>query len=135
MTFQVQTMIGNEALVSGTDKLGNTGKMVVSTTQWDELKSRKNFSSAKEDFDKAVEEFFKPLTKAAKKAQKKLAASQEQDPISYVVIDEGVEGVEAQPRQLMQLSRDSIVLRLIEEGDTDRLVWVDDHTLAILAKS
>ena len=135
MTFTVQYMVGDEALVTGTDIAGNEGRTTVSTTQWNELQARAGFTKATEDFDKAVEEFFKPLTKAAKKAQKKLAASQEQDPVSYIVIDEGVEGVEAQPRQLVQLSRDSIVLRLIEEGDTDRLVWVDDHTLAILAKS
>jgi hypothetical protein len=135
MTFQVQYMVGDEALVTGTDVAGNSGRTTVSTTQWNELQARAGFTKATEDFDKAVEEFFKPLTKAAKKAQKKMAASQEQDPISYVVIDEGIEGVEAKPRQLVHLSRDSIILRLIEEGDTDRLVWVDDSTLAILAKS
>ena len=41
--------------------------------------------------------------------------------------------VEAQPAEIIQLTRDSIILRLIEEGETDRLVWVDESTLGILA--
>lgn len=135
MTFQVQTMLGNEALITGTDVLGNEGRTTVSTAQWNELTARADFSKAEDDFNAAVEAFFKPITKAAKKAQKKMAAAEAQDPIAYVTISEGVEGVEAQPAQIVELTRDSIILRLIEEGQTDRLVWVDESTLAVLAKS
>ena len=134
MTFHVQNMIGGQALVSGTDKLGNEGKTIVSTTQWGELNARANFSKATEDFDAAVEKFFAPLTKAARKAERKLNR-QKQDPAEYVVLTEGTEGVEAQPAEIVQLSRDSIILRLIEEDNTDRLVWVDESTLGILAVS
>ena len=132
MTFHVQNMIGGQALVSGTDKLGNEGKTVVSTTQWDELNARSNFSKATEDFNAAVEEFFAPLTEAAKKAERELD-HQKQDPAEYVVLTEGTEGAEAKPAEIIQLTRDSIILRLIEEGDTDRLMWVDESTLGILA--
>lgn len=132
MTFHVQNMIGGQALVSGTDKLGNEGKTVVSTTQWDELNARSNFSKATEDFNAAVEEFFAPLTEAAKKAERELNR-QKQDPAEYVVLTEGTEGAEAKPAEIIQLTRDSIILRLIEEGDTDRLMWVDESTLGILA--
>ena len=65
MTFTVQNMLGDQALVSGTDIRGNEGQAIVSTLQWDELNARKDFSAATEDFDAAVEEFFKPLTEAA----------------------------------------------------------------------
>lgn len=132
MTFHVQNMIGGQALVSGTDKLGNEGKTVVSTTQWDELNARSNFSKATEDFNAAVEKFFAPLTEAAKKAERELDR-QKQDPAEYVVLTEGTEGAEAKPAEIIQLTRDSIILRLIEEGDTDRLMWVDESTLGILA--
>lgn len=132
MTFHVQNMIGDQALVSGTDKLGNKGKTIVITHQWDELKARTNFSSAVEDFDAAVQAFFKPLTEAAEKAEQAMQRKQ-QDPTEYVVLTEGTEGVEAQPAEIIQLTRDSIILRLIEEGNTDRLVWVDESTLGILA--
>ena len=132
MSFIVQNMLGAQALVSGTDHLGNEGKTIVSTTQWDELKARTGFSVATEDFDAAVLEFFAPLTEAAKK----LGASVErkkQDPTEYVVIKNGVEAVAGEPNEVVGLTRDSIILRLIEEGNTDRLVWVDESTLGVLA--
>lgn len=132
MTFIVQNMLGNKALVSGTDHLGNEGKTIVNTTQWDELKSRKNFSSAVEDFDAAVEEFFAPLVEAAEKAEKAMAPKK-QDPAEFVVLKEGTDGIHPQAADIVPLSQDSIILRLIEEGTTDRLVWVDDSTLGVLA--
>jgi hypothetical protein len=132
MTFSVQTMLGNTALVQGTDIAGNTGKTIVSTTQWEELKSRTEFSSATEDFDRAVEEFFAPLTEAAEKAAKALSGKP-QDSAEFVVLNEAVEGTPSKPADIIQLTRDSIILRLIEEGNTDRLVWVDESTLGILA--
>ncbi len=132
MSFTVQTMLGNTALVSGTDVAGNTGQTLVSTTQWEELQQRSNFSKATEDFDAAVEEFFKPLTEAAEKATAAAAAKQ-QDSAEFIVLKEGTEGVAGKPAQIVQLSKDSIILRLIEEGTTDRLVWIDESTLGVLA--
>lgn len=130
--FTVQTMLGGTALVSGTDKLGNVGKTQVFTHQWDELTGRNNFSKATADFDAAVEAFFKPLEKAAKKLDKALARPS-QDPAEYIVLKEEVKGQQHQPAQVVALSRDSIILRMIDEGNTDRLVWIDESTLGILA--
>jgi hypothetical protein len=132
MTFVVQNMLGNQALVSGADHLGNEGKAIVSTTQWDDLKARKNFSAASAVFDAEVEKFFKPLTKAAKKAEKALNAKTP-DAASFIVLTEAVDEVSGQPAQVVALTHDSIILRLIEEGNTDRLVWVNDTTLGVLA--
>ena len=131
MGFTVQTMLGSEALVSGTDSMGQSGKTVVSTRQWDELKAMKNFSSAEADFDKAVEEFFAPLLEAAEAAAE--AVNKPKDPAEYVVLTEEVEGVEHVPAQIIELSKDSMVLRLIEEGTTDRLIWLSESELGILA--
>jgi hypothetical protein len=132
IVFTVQTMLGNKALVSGTDKAGNEGQTIVSTTQWNELQARANFSKATADFDAEVEKFFAPLEKAAKKVAKK-TAPKPTDSVSYIVLQEGVDATAGQPAQIVELSQDSIILRLIEEGDTDRLVWVDYSTLGILA--
>lgn len=132
MTFNVQTMLGDQALVSGTDIHGTDGKTIVSTKQWDELKSRKNFSAATEDFDAAVEAFFAPLIEAAEKAQK-AAAPKPKDSAEYIVLTNEVEGVAAKPADIVALSTDSIILRLIEEGNTDRLVWVDETHLGVLS--
>jgi hypothetical protein len=130
--FTVQTMLGGTALVSGTDKLGNIGKTEVYTHQWDELKGRTNFSKAQADFDAEVERFFKPLEKAAKKLGK-ATSRPSQDPAEYIVLKEEVKGTKPQPAEVVALTRDSIILRLIEEGDTDRLVWIDESSLGILA--
>ena len=130
--FTVQTMLGGTALVAGTDKLGKSGQTVVSTVQWDDLTGRDNFSKATADFDAAVEKFFAPLEKAAKKAKKALERPS-QDPAEYIVLKEAVKGRVAEPAQVVALSKDSIILRLIEEGNTDRLVWIDESTLGVLA--
>ena len=132
MSFIVQLMLGAQALVSGADHLGNEGKTIVSTTQWDELKDRSNFSSATEDFDAAVEAFFAPLQEASAKIEK-AAAGKEQDPTEYIVLKKGVKAVTGETDQIVELNKDSIILRLIEEGNTDRLVWVDESTLGVLA--
>lgn len=132
MSFTVQTMLGGKALVQGTDVNGVTGKTLVDSTQWTELNERDDFSKAQAEFDSAVEEFFKPITKAAKKAAKSVSTPSP-DPMAYVVVDKGSKGKEARPRQVVALTHDSIVLRLIEEGNTDRLVWVDESTLGIVA--
>ena len=132
MSFTVQTMLGQQALVSGSDHLGNEGKTLVSTKQWEELQSRTNFSSAQADFDAAVEEFFGPLVEAADKAKQALAPKP-QDSASYIVLKEKTEGTKASEGLIVELSKDSIILRLIEEGNTDRLVWIDESTLGILA--
>ncbi len=132
MSFVVQHMLGAQALVSGADRLGNEGKTIVSTVQWDELKERKNFSSATEDFDTAVEEFFAPLKEASEKIEKALAPK-EKDSLEFVVLKKGVEAVEGERDQIVELTKDSIILRLIEEGNTDRLIWVDESTLGVLA--
>lgn len=132
MSFIVQIMLGSQALVSGKDLLGNEGKTTVSTTQWDELNARTNFSSATEDFDAAVEAFFAPLVEASEKVDKALSPK-ERDPAEYVVLKKGIEAVAGEHDQIVELTRDSIILRLIEKGTTDRLVWVDESTLGILA--
>ena len=130
--FTVQTMLGGTALVAGTDITGKSGQTIVSTVQWNELTGRDNFSKAQADFDREVEKFFAPLEKAAKKAKKALERPS-QDPSEYIVLKEAVKGRESQPAEVVALSKDSIILRLIEEGNTDRLVWIDESTLGVLA--
>lgn len=130
--FTVQTMLGGTALVFGIDITGKSGQTVVSTVQWNELTGRDNFSKATADFDREVEKFFAPLEKAAKKAKKALERPS-QDPAEYIVLKEAVKGRESQPAEVVALNRDSIILRLIEEGQTDRLVWVNESTLGVLA--
>jgi hypothetical protein len=133
MTFKTTALVGDRVLVTGTDFLGTEGKTVLDSSQWTGIKQQRQLKSATSEFDAAVEEFFKPLTEAAEKAAKQ--AQPVEDPTTYVVIDEEVEGTQGRPAHLVKLTHDSIVLRLLEENaGTDRLAWVGD-TLEVLASS
>jgi hypothetical protein len=126
MSFEMKKLVGCRVLVTGTDVAGQSGSTVLNSSQWDEFKADKKYDQAAEAFDTAVEEFFAPLVEAADKAKAALVAVPE-DPMSYVVLSEKVDGVEGSERTLIYLEKDSIVLRLLEQGDTDRLVWVGDN--------
>lgn len=125
MSFSTTRLVNHRVLVTGTDTFDVSGKVVLDSSQWDEIKANTQYSEALDAFDAAVEEFFAPLVEAAEAAEKAAPVAVPVDPMSYVVLNEEVEGVQAQPAQLIHLHADSIVLRLIESGDTDRLVWVD----------
>lgn len=130
MTFQTQELMDNRVLVTGSDVFGNKGQTTLDSTQWTELNARSDLNLAQQAFDETVEAFFAPLMEAAEKLQQ--AVERPTDSISYVVLDEGSEGEAARPANIVRLTRDSIILRLIEQGDTDRLVWTDSSTLEIL---
>lgn len=130
MSFTSQRLTGGRALIQGTDVMGVTGQQVVSTVQWDELAQTKANQVATADFESEVEAFFAPILEAAERMGKKL--EQPEDGLDFVVLQEGVEGVEAQPAHVVRLTHDSKILRIIEGSDHSRLVWVND-SLEILA--
>ena len=126
MSFKTQRLVNQRVVVIGEDFTGTHGKTVLDSTQWDEVNSNTAYDQALEAFDAAVSDFFAPILEAAEATEAALIASP-QDPASYVVLSEEVEGVAGKPAQLVHLNHDSIVLRLIEQGDEDRLVWVDGN--------
>jgi hypothetical protein len=132
-TFTTTTLVNERVLVSGTDQFGAEGKTVLNSAEWTEVNKRKDFDQAKSAFDAAVEEFFAPLTDAAD-ALNNAVAPKPTDSMSYVVLTEGNPGTPATQEVLVKLSRDSVILRLIESGNYDRLVWVDGE-LEVLAAS
>lgn len=125
MTFTINRLVGNRAVIAGNDKFGTHGNIVVDTQQWDELNVTTSVKQAQADFDEAVNEFFGPLLEAAEKVGQKL--TKPEDPMTYVVIEEGTEGVAPKARHLTRLSHDSVLIRLVESGNTDRLMWVGDQ--------
>jgi hypothetical protein len=131
MTFTTTRLVGNRVLVGGSDVFGNKGQAILDSTQWDEVNADKAYDQAAEAFDAAVEEFFAPLVQASETLAKTL--ERPADPASYVVLREAVEGQAPQPEQLVKLTHDSIVLRLIEQNrGTGRVIWVGDDQLEIL---
>lgn len=134
MTFTAKRLAGGTtALVSGEDINGVLGQTVLSTTQWDDIKATLAFKKATAKFDAAVEVINAPLAAALEEleADKLAATSVTDDPTSYVDLEPEVEGTPSSPGNRVRLNTASIVLRLIEAGDTSRLVWVNGE-LAVL---
>lgn len=130
MSFTIAQLTGHRALVRGTDTFGTVGECVVSSEEWEFVKQHLAMHDAVDTFDAKVADFFKPLLDAAEEINYDLALPT--DDLDIIVVSEGTEGVAAAPAEVISLSHDSKVLRLIESGDTDRLVWVD-NMLEILA--
>lgn len=130
--FKTTNLVGDRVLVQGTDFLGTEGKVVLDSSQWTELNKHKQWESATQEFDAAVEAFFAPISEAADKV--KAQTKTERDPVSFVVLEEETKGVQAKPAHVVSLTKDSQILRIIESGDHDRLAWVGDD-LEILAAS
>lgn len=129
MTLSITRLVGHRARIKGTDAEGVDGQCTVDTSQWDDLTQHKVIEQAQADFDSAVEEFLAPINEAIEKAN--AAATVEEDAVTYVVLEEAEEGKPSQREVRVQLSHDSQILRLIEEGKGNRLVWMGD-TLEIL---
>lgn len=127
MTFTKLQLSGNRVLIKGTDSQG-TGprETVVDGTEWTEVNRRKQSAKAGDEFDAVVEEFFRPLVEAAEKLDK---ASDEgpRDSNAFVILEEGSEGTPAIQEKVVHLSKDSQILRLLDEGHDNRLIWVGDE--------
>jgi len=121
--FNVTTLSGHRALVRGTDNHGTNDETILDTAQWDEIKAHFAGDSAMEDFDSAVEDFFAPLMEA-KEAYEAAVKAAESDPLAELVVHEPVEPTAGHAGLSYTLTKDSQVLRLIDEGKYDRLLWV-----------
>lgn len=123
--FTTTNLTNERVLVRGTDQFGTEGQTIVSASQWNDVQARSSHLEAHENFDAAVEQFFAPLMEAADLLN--TSAQPKVDPISYVVLQEGTEAEQGRDEIAVKLNVDSIVLRLLELGDYERLVWVNDQ--------
>jgi hypothetical protein len=126
MSFTTLALTGGRVLVKGTDSTGTEGQTVLDGSEWAQAKRQVAHAEAHEDFDQLVTDFFAPLLEAQEKLEATLSVPQ-LDQSSYFVIDEGEEATAGRAPTIIKLGKDSIVLRLLEEGKSDRLVWVNDE--------
>lgn len=124
--FNITALANHQYLVDGQDRRGKSGEVVVDGTQWDEITAVDLVADAQEKFDAELDEFFKPVLDAAKEAKDALAKAQAEDPLSYYVVEKGEAAKAGKPERRVRLNTGSQILRLIHEGDTDRLLWVGD---------
>jgi len=130
VTFNVQHLAGDRAVVTGEDTQGTKGSTVVDASEYNEMKLADKFELAEEAFDRVVAETFAPITEAMEHLEAVQAPTL--DPRFYVVEQEHEEGQAAQAQVVRKLEHDTVVLRLIEAGTFDDLIWVDGE-LEILA--
>ena len=126
MSFNLTMLAGNQALITG-DK--SKQRCVLDATQWIQIKQHQARIEAEEVFDATVEEFYKPLTEAAGEYESRLGQIMKADPAFEYVLQPGVEGTEKTSREVYYLDNASAILRMIESGNTDRLIWVNDQIL------
>ena len=132
--FNVTELAGHRALVTG----DANQQCILDTTERDELRLLIENREVDQMFEEGIEDFFAPLTQAAELhdlRHKTLAQqfNQADDPAFSLVLKEAVEGVEAVKEERVVLGHDSVVLRLIDSGRTDRLVWVGNDRIEIIA--
>ena len=129
--FTTTALANEDFLVAGTDVRGKLGECIVYGGQWLEIKRALGTDTAKEQLDAAIEEFFKPLVEAADAFA--AAKAPVVDALSVVVLNEGTTGEPAREREVVHLTRASQILRAIEEGAADRLLWVGDELVITAA--
>lgn len=129
--FEMLELTGNRVVVTGTDLLGQTGKVVIDGTEWAGLKRHDAAHQAEAEFDAALQAWAAPMIEAQEKYEAAIAAD-DQDPLEYMVLHEEVVATEGRPEVRARLSKDSQILRLIEDNDFDRLYWVTESNLEIL---
>ena len=130
--FIATPLINDEYLVTGTDIAGQTGTVVLGGKQYNELALTAESDKATEEFDKAFDKFYAPLKKA--QAAKDAAGQPTEDPDTFIVIQEATEGTPAAAELRIDLCTDTVILRLIEAGKFDRLVWAGDELVVTAAK-
>ena len=126
MTFDLTMLAGGQALVTGSKPKQHC---VLDARQWVQIKQHQARIEAEEVFDATVEEFYKPLTEAAGEYESRLGQIMKADPAFEYVIQPGAEGTEKTSREVYYLDDASAILRMIESGDTSRVIWVGDQIL------
>ena len=128
-TFNAVALAGGRTLVTGQDDNLVQHSAILDSTQWNEIKEQQQRVAAGKEMDDAIRAFYSPLTEAAEKLKAKVTPV---DEAFFVEVAEAVPAVEGKAGMQIALTRDSVILRLLESGDTSRLIWVGD-TIEILA--
>lgn len=127
MSFTVTYLAGDRALVQE-----DTHQIILDAEEYLAMKLRQEKTGLIAQYDQSVADFFKPLTDAADKIKSVEEQENRIDPDFHFVLAEGTEGEEPVRREVYRLEKDTVILRLIEEGRTERLIWIGDQ-LEILA--
>lgn len=123
MRFNTTELANNQYLVSGTDYRGVHAETVVDGHEWNAFKREQAVRDAQGAFDSSLREFFAPLLEATEEL--KSVGQATLDPLLHVVEQEAVAGSAGKERIVRALDRDTVILRAIDGGHYDRLIWVN----------
>ena len=120
-TFNVTKLANHRVLVTGDTDVQS---VVFDSTEWDEIKGRQSFSQADTMFAEKIAEFFAPLTEAADAAKALAAKENQPDEAFFVTLQKGIMPTQGENEVTAVLSKDAAILRMLDNGDTSRLIWV-----------
>ena len=98
-----------------------------------QAKQREAVNMAEKDYDQKVRDFFAPLTDAVDAVAE--VARPTIDPAFIYIVEEGEESVEGRPATIIELDEDTVILRLLDQGNVARLQWATiagEDTILIL---
>ena len=127
MSFTITYLAGDRALVQE-----DTHQIILDAEEYLAMKLHQEKTGLIAQYDQSVADFFKPLTDMADKIKSVEKQESRIDPDFHFVLAEGTEGEEPVRREVYRLEKSTVILRLIEEGRTERLIWIGDQ-LEILA--
>ena len=131
-TFTTTALANGSVLVTGA--AGNRSyQTILDGRGFADLKQHETVDMAEKDYDQKVRDFFAPLTDAADALED--AARPTIDPAFIYIMDEGEKSVEGRPATIIELDEDTVILRLIEQGNVARLQWATiagEDTILIL---
>ena len=121
--FTLKYLTDNRVYVYGTNDAGMQHETILDGTVLREIHKHYLEHKAGDAYDRTVEQFFAPLTDAAGMLQM-VQQPLKEDPAFVYVVEEGVEPIKGVEPEAYKLDHDGAVLRLLEAGNVDRLIWV-----------
>lgn len=121
--FTTTPVVGGGTLVEGVDNAGIAGSVILNDPAWTSYQEFTQFSSAMDEYDAKVREFFAPLVEAAEA----VSANDKKD-WTHITVGEDVEGEKA---KVVHLGPDGVILRIIAETDGSSLRWINGHLVAL----
>ena len=131
-TFTTTALANGSVLVTGADG-ARSYQTLLDGREFASLKQHEAVNMAEKDYDQKVRDFFAPLTDAVDAVAE--VARPTIDPAFIYIVEEGEESVEGRPATIIELDEDTVILRLLDQGNVARLQWATiagEDTILIL---
>ena len=131
-TFTTTALANGSVLVTGAAGT-RSYQTLLDGREFASLKQREAVDMAEKDYDQKVRDFFAPLTDAVDAVAE--VARPTIDPAFIYIVEEGEESVEGRPATIIELDEDTVILRLLDQGNVARLQWANiagEDTILIL---